>query len=85
MSQTNTRSGDIPVTAGDDLTGLEDRLVKLSNSTGKTVASLPAANAFTPTRAQFNSLNDAARIRTRWYCPLWDRGNPGRFHLTPKR
>ena len=45
MSQTNTRSGDIPVTAGDDLTGLEDRLVVLSNSSGKAVATLPAANS----------------------------------------
>ena len=45
MSQTNTRTGDIPATAGADLTGLEDRLAVLTNSSGKTVATLPAANS----------------------------------------
>ena len=45
MSQTNTRSGDIPVTAGEDLSGKEDRLVKLANDSGQTVAKLPEANS----------------------------------------
>ena len=45
MSQTNTRSGDIPVTAGEDLTGKEDRLVKVANDSGQTVAKLPEANS----------------------------------------
>ena len=45
MSQTNTRSGDIPVTAGEDLTGKEDRLVKVANDSGQLVAKLPEANS----------------------------------------
>jgi hypothetical protein len=45
MSQTNTRTGDIPVAAGDDLTGKEDRLVKVANDSGQTVAKLPEANS----------------------------------------
>ena len=45
MSQTNTRSGDIPVTAGEDLTGKEDRLVKVANDSGQAVAKLPEANS----------------------------------------
>ena len=44
MSQSNTRTGDIPVTAGEDLAGMEDRLVKLADASGKTVAKLPEAN-----------------------------------------
>ena len=43
MSQTNTRVGDLPVTAGEDLTGKEDRLVELVNSSGAAVQ-LPSAN-----------------------------------------
>ena len=45
MSQTNVRTGDLPVTAGEDLTGKEDRLVKLANDSGATVAKLPEANS----------------------------------------
>ena len=45
MSQTNTRSGDLPVTAGEDLTGKEDRLVKVANDSGQLVAKLPEANS----------------------------------------
>ncbi len=45
MSQTNTRSGDIPVTAGEDLTASTDRLVKLASDDGATVAKLPEANS----------------------------------------
>ena len=45
MSQTNTRIGDIPVAAGEDLTGKEDRLVKLASDSGQTVAKLPEANS----------------------------------------
>ena len=45
MSQTNTRTGDIPVTAGEDLTGMEDRLVKVANDSGQPVAKLPEANS----------------------------------------
>ena len=45
MSQTNTRIGDIPVTAGEDLSGKEDRLVKVANDGGQLVAKLPEANS----------------------------------------
>jgi hypothetical protein len=45
VSQTNTRIGDLPVTAGEDLSGKEDRLVKLANDSGQTVAKLPEANS----------------------------------------
>lgn len=45
MSQSNTRQGDMPVTAGEDLTGKEDRLVELGNSSGTPVVTLPNANA----------------------------------------
>lgn len=44
MSQTNTRQGDIPVQAGEDLTGKAGRLVKLANSSGTAVVLLPTAN-----------------------------------------
>jgi hypothetical protein len=43
MSQTNVQLGDFPVMAGEDLTGKEDMLVKLGNSSGKLKAYLPAA------------------------------------------
>mgnify|MGYP003608276892 FL=1 len=45
MSQTNVRTGDLPVTAGEDLTGKEDRLVKVANDSGQLVAKLPEANS----------------------------------------
>ena len=45
MNQTNTRTGDIPVTAGQDLTGKENLLAKLANDGGDTVALLPVANS----------------------------------------
>jgi hypothetical protein len=45
VNQTNTRAGDIPVTAGQDLTGKENRLAKIANDGGSTVAKLPEANS----------------------------------------
>jgi hypothetical protein len=45
VSQTNTRIGDLPVAAGEDLTGKEDRLVKVANDSGQLVAKLPEANS----------------------------------------
>ena len=45
MNQSNTRTGDIPVTAGQDLTGKENLLAKLANDSGDTVAKLPEANS----------------------------------------
>ena len=44
MSQSNTRVGDFPVLAGEDLSGMEGRLVKLSHDGGKAQAVLPSAN-----------------------------------------
>lgn len=44
MSQSNTRVGDIRVLAGEDLTGMAGRLVKLSHDTGVAEVKLPAAN-----------------------------------------
>lgn len=44
MSQTNTRSGDIPVVAGENLTGMDDRLVKIAEDGGQLVAKLPEVN-----------------------------------------
>ena len=44
MSQTNTRVGDIRVTAGEDLTGKEGFLVKLTHDTGVPEVLLPTAN-----------------------------------------
>lgn len=43
--QTNTRQGDFPVLAGEDLTGKEDYLVKLTHDTGVPEVKLPEANA----------------------------------------
>lgn len=41
--QNNTRSGLLPITAGEDLTGKEGRLIEIRNSSGVTVAATPAA------------------------------------------
>lgn len=44
MSQSNTRVGDFRVLAGETLTGMEGRLVKLTHDTGVPEVKLPAAN-----------------------------------------
>ena len=44
MSQSNTRAGDIRVLAGEGLSGLEGRLVKLTHDGGVAEVTLPAAN-----------------------------------------
>jgi hypothetical protein len=44
MSQSNTRSGDIRVLAGEDLTGMEGRLAKLTHDAGVAEVKLPEAN-----------------------------------------
>lgn len=43
MSQSNTRSGDIPMIAGEDLTNKDDRVVKITNDGGVAKAILPNA------------------------------------------
>ncbi len=44
MSQSNTRVGDFPVAAGEDLSGMEGRLVKLSHDAGAAQVVLPTDN-----------------------------------------
>jgi len=45
MSQSDTRAGDIPVLAGEDLTGKNGRLVVLTHDGGVPEVKLPTANA----------------------------------------
>ena len=45
MSQSNTKVGDFRVLAGEDLTGMEGRLVKMGHDTGVAEVTLPAANS----------------------------------------
>ena len=45
MSQSNTRVGDFRVLAGEDLTGKESYLVKLTHDSGVAEVLLPAANS----------------------------------------
>jgi len=45
MSQSNTRVGDFRVLAGETLTGMEARLVKLTHDTGVAEVKLPEANS----------------------------------------
>ena len=44
MSQSNTRDGDFRVLAGEALTGMEGRLVKMTHDTGVPEVKLPEAN-----------------------------------------
>ncbi len=44
MSQSNTRVGDFRVLAGENLVGMEGRLVKMTHDTGVPEVKLPAAN-----------------------------------------
>ena len=67
MNQSKTRSGDIPVTAGEDLTGKENRLAKLANDSGALVAQLPAANS---DLALFLVIEGAAEGKTASLRPL---------------
>ena len=55
--QSNTRAGDLPVVAGEVLTGKEGLLVKLSSSNGVAVALLPTANT---DQAQYVLIEGAA-------------------------
>ena len=45
MSQSNTRVGDFRVLAGENLTGMEDRLVVMGQDGGVAEVALPAANS----------------------------------------
>lgn len=67
MSQSNTRSGDIPVTAGEDLTGKNAYLAKIANDSGQAVARLPEANS---DLAQFVIIDDNQSGKTVSLRPL---------------
>jgi len=45
VNQTNTRTGEISVTAGENLTGKLNLLAKIANDGGDAIALLPTANA----------------------------------------
>ena len=65
MSQTNTRVGDIPVLAGEDLTGMEGRLVKLTHDSGVAEVVLPTANSDYALYVLIEGAADAALVSVR--------------------
>ncbi len=65
MSQSNTRVGDVRVLAGEDLTGKEGRLVKLTHDTGVAEVLLPAANGDLALYALIEGAADAALVSVR--------------------
>jgi len=67
-TQTNTKAGDITVVTSADLTGKEGRLVKLANSSGALVASLPAASTDVCTHIILR-VNSATEAEVRPFSP----------------
>jgi hypothetical protein len=65
MSQSNTRVGDIRVLAGEDLTGMAARLVKMTHDTGVPEVKLPAANTDYAVYVVIESGVDAALVSVR--------------------
>ena len=65
MSQSNTRVGDIRVLAGEALTGMEGRLVKLTHDTGVPEVKLPAAITDYAVYAVIEGGADAALVSVR--------------------
>ena len=65
MSQSNTRVGDIRVLAGEALTGMEGRLVKMTHDTGVAEVKLPAANSDYALYLVIEGGADAARVSIR--------------------
>ena len=65
MSQSNTRVGDIRVLAGEALTGMEGRLVKLTHDTGVPEVKLPAAITDYALYAVIEGAADAALVSVR--------------------
>ena len=65
MSQSNTRVGDIRVLAGEDLTGMAGRLVKMTHDTGVPEVKLPAANTDYAVYVMIEGGVDAALVSVR--------------------
>lgn len=65
MSQSNTRVGDFRVLAGESLTGMEGRLVKMSHDTGVPEVLLPAANSDYALYALIEGAGDAKLVSLR--------------------
>ena len=65
MSQSNTRVGDMPVLAGEDLTGMEGRLVVVTHDSGVAEVKLPAANTDYALYVLLEDGADAASVNVR--------------------
>ncbi len=65
MSQTNVRVGDFPVLAGEDLTGMEGRLVVMTHDAGDAEVKLPEANSDLALYAVVEGAPDAGTVRVR--------------------
>ena len=65
MSQSNTRVGDIRVLAGEALTGMEGRLVKMTHDTGVAEVKFPAAITDYAVYAVIEGGADAALVAVR--------------------
>ena len=65
MRQSNTRVGDIRVLAGEDLTGMAGRLVKMTHDTGVPEVKLPAANTDYAVYVMIEGGVDAALVSVR--------------------
>lgn len=65
MSQSDTRAGDIPVLAGEDLTGMNGRLVVLTHDDGVPEVKLPSANADLAFYLLMDENTDAALVAVR--------------------
>lgn len=65
MSQSNTRVGDIPVLAGEDLSDKEGRLVKMTHDSGVAEVLLPTDNADYALYVLIEGAADAANVSVR--------------------
>ncbi len=65
MSQSNTRVGDIPVLAGEDLSDKEGRLVKMRHDSGVAEVLLPTANSDYALYVLIEGAADAASVSVR--------------------
>ena len=65
MTQTNIKRGDFQVLAGEDLTGKQDLLVKLTHDTGVPEVKLPAANTDYALYLLIEGAADAAHVSVR--------------------
>ena len=65
MSQSDTRTGDVPVLAGEDLTGMNGRLVVLTHDSGVPEVKLPSENADLAFYLLVDENTDAALVAVR--------------------